>query len=201
MGPALSPIGTLARDAVASGSQGLKINPLPGKPTTRGFAADLVTPSFAPHEICTFFERGSDGDRQFASKVIVTGAGQAKRSGRREKLWRMQDRWQRDELGQVLNHRRHGGSSQPVITMAALRFDGEQPTFDQLREMTARRRGAHPGGARQLACRQRAAVQQHGQNGGPAGLAKECAHLGNVRLDAHPAMITAEKRLAQFTDG
>jgi hypothetical protein len=169
----------------------------------------MITRAVGPREISTCLERRRDGHGDFTREMIVTGTGQPKRSRLAGELRQMKYRDRAGQMGQAFDHRRHSGSGQAVITVAAFRRDREQAALDQLGEMTARRRRADPRRTRQFAGRPGAAVEQDGQNGRPARLAEKRADPRDVWFNPHSGVhswslhqgIKAGAFVAQFARG
>src|SRR5262249_27614151 len=88
------------------------------------------------------------------------------------------------KLRQILDHRGDTFIGESVVAMAALHVHEEQSARDQLCEVPTRRARVYARDARELARRQRATIQEDSQDGGPARVAKERGHRGDVRFDA-----------------
>lgn len=91
----------------------------------------------------------------------------------------------RGERGEPLEQRHDRRVGQAVITVAAVFFGNDQAAGDQLAEMEADGRRAHPGLEGQLAGRQRAAVGERPEQGGAGRVGEQGGGSGDVGVGVH----------------
>ena len=109
------------------------------------------------------------GNAEASGEVVVAEADGAEGVAMRPLAARR--RQGESEAAEHLDRRGDFLRSEAVITVAALAVDGEQPAFDQPREVGAGSRCADAGDAGQLAGGQRLAAQQGLQHRGAGGIA------------------------------
>ena len=124
-------------------------------------------------------QRSGDADAEMPGEVIVTGATQQQRLVARRPRAVARRHLDGGHGHDALEHAGDERRGQPVVAMAALLDDREEPRLQELGEMRARRRRADPGREGQFSGGEGAAVQECVQNIGARRVADQGGDLGH----------------------
>ncbi len=128
----------------------------------------------ATREDAAIYQSVGQTDSQLASQVVITGAGTADGRKPRTMYW---------PLGMLRRDRREGlyrmghvGVCDAVIAVPALRFERQQPSVHEPREVAAGSLRRDPGDTREFASCERPPVKQRREHGSPRSVTYEAPH-------------------------